>query len=1021
MGKLARLINLKSHLRTQRSFHQLVAGIFAVAVSTISPHLKADDTDILQACSPLPPAANHNILFVIDDSSSMSSTTGTGVSGLTRWAALEQAFEELMNTLPNLNAGLLIFSQGTMGGFIAHPIAPLDSPAISPVHPAGTPSTNVREEFKKIIANNKLDQGTSTQGAMEEALRYLTGDFVYYGKERVSSPLPQSLTIWRPYGDYEDDPDSERDQLSHPASYTLLSGSVSPIACAWSNAESCANEKIIGNAQYISPYQNMAGDGHVHIVLMVDGGPAGPNDEALVQALTGQSCNNDGEFDEEWGDDRCLRTLAQYIGNSPDLLPNMPGKQTANLSTIAFASGSRNHGLLQELSNLGKGEYYQADTAQQLKQAYIDATNPGPSGDPVDAITFASGASSINLDHGLTHNKDMYFPVFSPMQGPAWQGNLKRYDFQGDPLALKGQNDVLAFDAENGKFHDDVKSFWTQSASDGATTAEGGAASRLPLASNRKLYSNLETNHPLTHPNNRLAWNNPKLLPDHFGTNISNEERRAIIDWLSGEGESANHMGDPLHSVPAILTYGEQGDPTTQRKVAFVGTNQGYLHAIDADTGVELWAFMPSQLLPHARTQMLGSGWASHPYGMDGSPRIWIDNQAPENTIGDANDKIILITGMRRGGNSYYALDITDPTTPDLAWHIQGGITGTSDFIQLGQTWATPALARVKLTADAAPQSVLIVSGGYDAITQDAATVQTPDAIGNVIYMIDPTDGTRLWHSSNTGADLNLADMRYSIPADIAPLDANGDGLTDQFYAADMGGQVWRFDIDNTHANDFVSGGRIAALSGTSTNTHVRFFNKPDISLTVKDNQYKSAIAIGSGSRPTPLNTLVADQFFVLFQDTPFAKPSFYTSITPSELTNRTTNLNGTTNAAGWRMAFPGLGEKVLTKSITLANTVIFPTFTPPPSGQTCDNFDAANVWAVKLLDGKATGVLSGANVINSRAITVKHSSGLLPEPSLILTDNGPALMAGPQQLFGGHSFGLEGHTWQPQIWEQNL
>lgn len=177
---------------------------------------------------------------------------------MSRWKALEDAFDELMNTLPSINAGLVIFGQGTMGGFVAHPIAPLDSAPIPPLHPAGTPSTNVREEFKKIIANNQLYQGTSTQGAMEEAIHYLLGQPVKYGSERLSNPLPPSLTVWRRYGYYKDDPDAHLDQLSHPASYTLNAGaSITPANCAWSNAKSCADEQIAGGAVYNSPFASM--------------------------------------------------------------------------------------------------------------------------------------------------------------------------------------------------------------------------------------------------------------------------------------------------------------------------------------------------------------------------------------------------------------------------------------------------------------------------------------------------------------------------------------------------------------------------------------------------------------------------------------------------------------------------------------------------------------------------------------------------------------------------------------------
>ena len=48
---------------------------------------------------------------------------------------------------------------------------------------------------------------------------------------------------------------------------------------------------------------------------------------------------------------------------------------------------------------------------------------------------------------------------------------------------------------------------------------------------------------------------------------------------------------------------------------------------------------------------------------------------------------------MRRGGNSYYALDVSDRTKPKLAWSIEGG---SGDFAQLGQSWSRMIPARIQ-------------------------------------------------------------------------------------------------------------------------------------------------------------------------------------------------------------------------------------------------------------------------------------------------------------------------------------
>ena len=80
-----------------------------------------------------------------------------------------------------------------------------------------------------------------------------------------------------------------------------------------------------------------------------------------------------------------------------------------------------------------------------------------------------------------------------------------------------------------------------------------------------------------------------------------------LIDWARGvdikdvDGDPDTTiryaMGDTLHAQPAAVVYGQAGGG--RDIVLFSATNDGYLHAVDADTGEELWAFIPKELLPN--------------------------------------------------------------------------------------------------------------------------------------------------------------------------------------------------------------------------------------------------------------------------------------------------------------------------------------------------------------------------------------------------------------------------------------
>jgi type IV pilus assembly protein PilY1 len=67
---------------------------------------------------------------------------------------------------------------------------------------------------------------------------------------------------------------------------------------------------------------------------------------------------------------------------------------------------------------------------------------------------------------------------------------------------------------------------------------------------------------------------------------------------------------------------------------------------------------------------------------------------------------------MRRGGPYLIALDVSDPSTPQLLWQRDASSPG---YGALGQTWSTPKV--VKIRGNANP--VLVMRAGYDAANED--------------------------------------------------------------------------------------------------------------------------------------------------------------------------------------------------------------------------------------------------------------------------------------------------------------
>ena len=137
------------------------------------------------------------------------------------------------------------------------------------------------------------------------------------------------------------------------------------------------------------------------------------------------------------------------------------------------------------------------------------------------------------------------------------------------------------------------------------------------------------------------------------------------LDSNTGE-ERPWKLGDIFHSTPVLVpppfltsndsTYNTFKTTNASRTtILLAGANDGILHAFRESDGEELWGFIPPNLLDQLKNLKALTG--NRDYYVDASPVV-----ADVKTGGAW--KTIAIFGERRGGNKYYALDITDTSTP---------------------------------------------------------------------------------------------------------------------------------------------------------------------------------------------------------------------------------------------------------------------------------------------------------------------------------------------------------------------
>ncbi len=720
-----------------------------------------------------------------------------------------------------------------------------------------------------------------------------------------------------------------------------------------------------------------------HVVLLTDGEPTRDHSadsaiESLTDAegssfseLTGNATCDTESYPSELNPDggRCLDDLAAFMHEGD--LSTLEGQQNVTTHTVGFHVDLN---VLEQTASRGGGRYHTANDTGSLTSALTSIVTS-----ILDTrATFVAPAVSVNAFNQTRNLNDLYFSVFEPSDSTHWPGNLKKYQLRGGDGTILDANGEPAIDEATGFFADTAQSFWSPSV-DGADVEAGGAANRIPNP--RSVYTYLGKS-DLTVPGNRVAGTNQNITDSLLGTDAGGTPtREQVIDFVNGldapdrdmDGvvdESRHEMGDPLHARPATVIYGPDNDDGR----IYFATNDGYLHSIDSATGVERWAFVPEEFLDDQVDLYMDPATPDKLYGIDSSPIVQV--HANRDNVIESDEKVYLFFGVRRGGNFYYGLDVTNPDSPQLLWRLDD-----SDLPGVGQSWAPPTPARIDI--DGVTQNdenmVLVIGGGYDT-SQDNAPASTDD-VGNAMYIIDSETGDLLWHASDAGADANFstasgnnATMEYSMPAAPKVVDINSDGLADRIYAGDMGGQVWRFDVFNGESRSgLVTGGVIAQLGAAGLSDPApadtrRFYNTPDTAFVSTDEQTFLHVGIGSGYRAHPNSTDTHDRFYAIRDYSAFTwrSQAEFDNVVPhndSDFVDVANDIDADVPAgsAGWKFEFTNSGEKVLAEALTFDGEVFFNTFRPGTTGSSCrPSLGVTRQYRVSLFNGSPVTNLDG-------------------------------------------------------------
>ena len=348
------------------------------------------------------------------------------------------------------------------------------------------------------------------------------------------------------------------------------------------------------------------------------------------------------------------------------------------------------------------------------------------------------------------------------------------------------------------------------------------------------------------------------------------------------------------------------------------GTTQGVLHIVDADTGEEKFAFLPNSMVENQKDALLNfdttiGGMDKLYYGVDGPWTSYTEyvNAADDMlTVGaglnSRSGKQIVYGGLRMGGRNYYALDLADINNPTLKFTITppalSQCSSANPLACMGQSWSKPTLTWINWKGT--KKLVMLVGGGYDAEGLPTSITSMPETtaaeraakqakikyyrgyeyndyaqtnkIGSGVYMFDALDGSLLWwasanatvHTSPTTANPGPTyapttgtassydvDMKYSVVSQIKAVDRDSDGLTDHLYFGDLGGQVWRIDLNNkAGANTALFAKQPTRVLNLNNGIYSpRFYEMPSFSTYSEGGTIFGVVSIGSGNRSQPL------------------------------------------------------------------------------------------------------------------------------------------------------------------------
>jgi hypothetical protein len=365
----------------------------------------------------------------------------------------------------------------------------------------------------------------------------------------------------------------------------------------------------------------------------------------------------------------------------------------------------------------------------------------------------------------------------------------------------------------------------------------------VPAAASRNIYT-------VTQSGTMTAFTTANVATLAAYMNTTEAMATRIIDYVRSlplgafVGSTPAFMDPPsIEPAPDVDYPGYKTANANRRTLIWIGANDGMMHALDARTGVEVFAFIPFNLLPKLRALLDGQAVGNFDFYVDSSPKV--ADVRVSNTVATCPVSLTtcwrtyLFFGQGPGGTFYNALDVTlDDMSPSVTptgalsdvltyfsnasrvkfrWSFPsnmdfdytlapyGDIKSTASALakSVGETWSDPAVGQV---LNESGKYALLTGSGFITKTKQDQSNRGGVVGGTTFYLINIDDGT-VFDSESVGSDgvaesvdncvtaNNCGQFKNALQADVVATGPPDTRFVTKAYVGDLDGNVWRFDI----------------------------------------------------------------------------------------------------------------------------------------------------------------------------------------------------------------------------------